>query len=76
MPAEQRGRPAAITMSGIALAVAAAAFPPWHWTFRQMSGSCGYSFIGISPEDNRGCSIDIVRLLLEWAAIGGLVAIA
>ncbi len=76
IPMGDKGRLRIVTVVGVAGVVAGAAFPPWHWTFRQMSGSCGYSFIAISPEDTRGCSIDAMRLLLEWVGIGGLVAIA
>ena len=76
MPADQRSRVFGITISGIALAVAVATFPPWHWNFRQTSSTCGYSFIWATPTDWHGCSIDIVRLLVEWAAIGGLLTIA
>ena len=62
---------------GLAVAILLAIVPPWHFTFRGIDESCGYSFIAVAVTltGDRGCSIDVGRLLIEWGAVAGATAL-
>ena len=64
--------------AGLAIAIMLALVPPWHFTFRGMDESCGYSFIALAVkyfDTDRGCSIDVGRLFIEWGAVAGATAL-
>ena len=70
-----------ILLLGVGAFTASVLFPPWTYTFDHTGThsrrSAGYHFLLNQPKPevdvpSRGVKLDISRLCLEWAAIGGL----